>query len=182
MKKKKILIIFIIMLLIVLIGGYFLIKYFKEKKQNEETIVNEYTPEQEISEEQLRQTIVSLYFPSKDKNELIPEARLVDIKEVINAPYEKLINLLIEGPKSDKAKKIIPENTKLLKTYMDNDCVVIDFSKEFLNYNKEDENEKNNLINSIVNTLTELTEVNKVKILIEGNENDEFNEIYARKK
>ena len=65
---------------------------------------------------------------------------------------------------------------------MDNDCVVIDFSKEFLNYNKEDENEKNNLINSIVNTLTELTEVNKVKILIEGNENDEFNEIYARKK
>ena len=182
MKYKRILIVFIILILIVLIGGYFLIKYFKEKKQNEENIVNEYTPEQEISEEQLRQTIVSLYFPSKDKNELIPEARLVDIKEIINTPYDKLINLLIEGPKSDKAKKIIPENTKLLKTYMDNDCVVIDFSKEFLNYNKEDENEKNNLINSIVNTLTELTEVNKVKILIEGNENNEFNEIYTRKK
>ena len=36
------------------------------------------------------------------------------------------------------------------------------------------------MINSIVNTLTELTEVNKVKILIDGNENSEFNEIYER--
>ena len=59
--------------------------------------------------------------------------------------------------------------------------MVLDFSSEFLNYSKEDENEKTNLINSIVNTLTELTEVNQVKILIDGNENSEFNEIYTRK-
>ena len=40
---------------------------------------------------------------------------------------------------------------------------------------------KNNLINSIVNTLTELTEINQVKIIIDGNENEELNEIYTRK-
>ena len=62
---------------------------------------------------------------------------------------------------------------------MEGDCVVLDFSSEFLNFDKEN---KNILLDSIVNTLTELTEVNKVKILIDGNDNDKFNEIYERKK
>ena len=38
------------------------------------------------------------------------------------------------------------------------------------------------MINGIVNTLTELTEVNKIKILVNGKENENFNEIYSRKK
>lgn len=179
MKNKKIGLIFFMILIIILVGGYFGIRYVKNKEET--TTVEEYIPQEEITEDQVRQTIVSLYFPSKETNELNPEARLIDIKEIINNPYEKLINLLIEGPKNEKNKKIIPENTKLNKNYLEDDCVVLDFSAEFLNYSKEDENEKINLINSIVNTLTELTEVNQVKILIDGNENDEFKEVYTRK-
>lgn len=38
------------------------------------------------------------------------------------------------------------------------------------------------MINSIVNTLTQLTEVNQVKILIDGNTNDEFKDIYIVEK
>lgn len=180
MKNKKIGVIFFVILLILLVVGYFAIQYFKNKEQ--QTITEEYIPQEEIAEEQVRQTIVSLYFPLKETNELNPEARLIDIKEIINNSYEKLINLLIEGPKNDKNKKIIPENTKLNKNYLEGDCVVLDFSAEFLNYSKENEKEKSNLINCIVNTLTELTEVNHVKILIDGNEHNEFNEIYSRKK
>lgn len=180
MKNKKIGIIFLIILIILLIGGYLVIQNFKNKET--ENTVEEYIPQEEITEEQARQTIVSLYFPSKETNELNPEARLIDIKEIINNPYEKLINLLIEGPKNDKNKKIIPENTKINKTYLEGDCVVLDFSVDFLNFNKDDEKEKMNLINSIVNTLTELTEVNKVKILIDGNQNEQFNDIYIREK
>jgi spore germination protein GerM len=178
MKNKKIGIIFFVILIFIFIGGYLGIQYAKNKEK--ETIVEEYIPEEEITEDQVRQTIISLYFPSKETNELNPEARLIDIKEIINNPYEKLINLLIEGPKNDKNKKIIPEGTKLNKTYLEGDCVVLDFSAEILNYSKEDEKEKDNIINSIVNTLTALTEVNKVKILIDGNENNEFSEIYTR--
>lgn len=179
MKGKKIGIIFLILLIIILVGGYFGIQQAK-KKQEETTTVEEYTPQEEITEEQERQTIVSLYFPTKETNELNPEARLIDIKEIINNPYEKLVHLLIEGPKNDKNKKIIPDGTKLNKTYLEGDCVVLDFSAEFLNYAKENEKEKTNLINCIVNTLTELTEINKVKILIDGNENTEFNKVYTR--
>lgn len=178
MDRKKIMIIFGILLVIIAISGYFIINKMKESKQ--ETIIEEYTPQEEITEEQARQTIVSLYFPSKEKQEVTPEARLIDIKEIINTPYEKLMNMLLEGPKNEKLERIIPEGTKVLKTYMEGDCLVLDLSKEFLNYDMEKENSKNNMINCIVNTLTELTEVNKIKILIEGNENDQFNETYTR--
>lgn len=181
MKNKKIFIIFSILLIVILIGGHFGIKYVKNKSEKiNNNEIAEYTPEEEITDKQLRQTIVSVYFPSKETNEIVPEARLIDIKEIINTPYEKLVNLLIEGPKNEKNNKIIPENTKLLRNYLEGDCVVLDFSEEFLNYDKNNEQEKNNIIKSIVNTLTGLTEINKVKILINGNINDEFNEVYTR--
>ncbi len=179
MKNKKIGIIFFTAFIILLIGGFFAIRYVKNKEK--ETVVEEYVPEEEITEEQVRQTIVSLYFPNKETNELNPEARLIDIKEIMNNAQEKLISLLVEGPKNEKNKKVIPEGTKLNKSYFEGDCVVLDFSSEFLNYNKEEEKAKENLMDCIVNTLTELTEVNKVKILVNGNENAEFNEVYSRK-
>ncbi len=179
MKNKKIGIIFFTAFIILLIGGFFDIRYVKNKEK--ETVVEEYVPEEEITEEQVRQTIVSLYFPNKETNELNPEARLIDIKEIMNNAQEKLISLLVEGPKNEKNKKVIPEGTKLNKSYFEGDCVVLDFSSEFLNYNKEEEKAKENLMDCIVNTLTELTEVNKVKILVDGNENAEFNEVYSRK-
>lgn len=179
MKNKKIVIIFSVLLIILIIGGYFVIKYLKQKDESGE-IAEEYTPQEEISEEQLRQTIVTLYFISKDTKEITPEARLVDIKDIITNPYENLINLLIEGPKNEKNQKVIPDNTKLNKTYMEGDCITLDFSQEFLNYDKNDEKAKENMVNTIVNTLTELTEVNKVKILIDGNQSEEFQEEYQR--
>ena len=168
MKSQKIITIFSILLIIILIGGFFGIKYVKNKR--DEINIDEYTPEEEITEEQARQTIVSLYFQNKETKEIEPEARLVDIKELINNPYEKIINLLIEGPKSEKNERIIPEGTKLLKTYMEDDCLILDLSEEFLNYDKNDEKIKNNIIFSITKTMTELTEVNKIKILINGKE------------
>lgn len=180
MKNKKIFISFAIVLIIVLVGGFFTIKYLKQKKAEKNPVIEEYTPQEEISEEQLRQTIVSLYFQSKETKELEPEARLVDIKEIMNNPCDKLINLLIEGPKNEKQERLIPENTKLLKSSMEKDCVTLDFSSEFLNYDKSNEKTKENMINSIVETLTQLTEVNQVKILIDGNQNSEFSETYTR--
>lgn len=179
MKNKKIILLFLVLLIIIFVVGFFTIKFVKNKKENE--IQNEYIPEEEISEEQLRETIVSLYFPDKENNLLKPEARLVNVKELMQSPYNVLVELLIEGPKNDKLESIIPQNTKLLNSLLEGECLTLDFSSEFLNYNKEDSKEKDNLINSIVNTVTELNEVNKVKILINGQTNDDFKEIYVRK-
>ena len=180
MEKAKIKIIFGVIAIAIVVVGVLVIKWLKDANEENNTIVGDYTPEAEITEDQARQTIVSLYFPGKESHELMPEARLVDVKELMNIPYEKIINLLIAGPKNEKLEGIIPENTKVLKTYLDKDCLVIDLSKDFLNYDMEKENAKENLINSIVNTLTELTEVNSIKFLIEGNENEQFKDTYVR--
>lgn len=179
MKNKKIIISFIILVIIIFIAGYFGIKYVKQKKNNE--LNGEYIPAEEISEEQSRETIVSLYFPDKETGSLKPEARLVGVKDVITSPYNTLIELLISGPKNEKLKGIFPENTKLLNSSLEGDCLTLDFSSEFLNYNKDNSKNKENLINSIVNTVTELTEVNQVKILINGQVNEELKDTYVRK-
>lgn len=168
MKNKKIILIFLVLLIIIFIIGFFAIKYVKNKKAEE--IQNEYIPEEEISNEQLRETIVSLYFVDKETNILKPEARLVNVKELLQSPYNILIELLIGGPKNEKLKGVIPENTKLLNSSLEGDCLTVNFSSEFLNYNKDDSKEKENLINSITKTLTELNEVNNVKFLINGEE------------
>lgn len=171
MGSKKTITIFGILLIIILVGGFFGIKYAKNKKQNE---IKEYTPEQEITDEQSRQTIVSLFFVDRETGQLVPEARLVDIKELVNLPYEKLANLLIEGPKNDKLKKTIPDNTKILKSYTDKDCLVLDFSSDILSFDKDDKSAKQNLINSVVYTMTQFTEINSVKFLVDGVENEEL--------
>ena len=179
MKNKKILILFIISVILIVVIGYFAIKFVKQKKDNE--IQNEYVPQEEISDEQSRETIVSLYFTDKETGLLKPEARLVNVKDLIKLPYNTLVELLISGPKNDKLKVVIPENTKLLNASLDKECLTLDFSSEILNYNKDDSMLKNNLIYSIVNTVTELNEVNKVKFLVNGQASSDFEEFYVRK-
>ena len=179
MKNKKILILFIISVILIVVIGYFTIKFVKQKKSNE--IQNEYVPQEEISDEQSRETIVSLYFADKETGLLKPEARLVNVKDLIKSPYNTLVELLSSGPKNDKLKVVIPENTKLLNASLDKECLTLDFSSEILNYNKDDSMLKNNLIYSIVNTVTELNEVNKVKFLVNGQASSDFEEFYVRK-
>ena len=180
MEKSKIKIIYGVIALIIVVGGIFVIKTLKNANEENDSILGDYTPEEEISENQARQTIVTLYFPGKESHELMTETRLVDVKELINIPYEKIMKMLMEGPKNEKLETLIPKNTKILKTYLDKDCLILDLSKDFLNYDTEKDYAKENLINSIVNSLTELNEVNSIKILIEGEENEQFKDIYVR--
>lgn len=176
--KKKYIIIFVLLFFIALIIGVFTINKLKRKTPEEVSEVEEYTPEEEITEEQTqkRDTIVTVYYLNKETGKIMPEARIVDVREMINNPYQTLMQLLIEGPKSEKLERIVPEKTMILGTTLKEDCVTINVSSEILNYDKE----KENIIESIVNTLTELNEVNKVKIIVEGQENNEFNKVYEK--
>ena len=96
---KRIITISIIICLI--IGSIFGVYYFFTKEKDEEII--EYTPQEEISEEQMRQTMVSLYFKSGE--EIVPEARLIDVKELLENPYKEILEMLIEGPKNSSLEK-----------------------------------------------------------------------------
>ena len=166
-KKKWLMIILGIILIIGVIVGIWIWK----NVEIETSQITEYTPEEEISEEQMRQTMVSLYFKSGEN--LVPEARLIDVKSLLNNPYEEILKMLIEGPKNEKLSKTIPEGTKINSIVKEGENLIIDFSKEFLQ-NVEGEKEEKLIIQSIVNTLTELTEINGIKIVIDGQENQGF--------
>lgn len=160
--NKKIIIV-VILILVLLIGGWIFLD-----KNEEKEVISEYKPQEEISDEQLRQTIVSLYFQNKSTGELVPEGRLIDVKLLLNEPYTTLMQLLIEGPKNEQLEKLIPKGTVINKIELKNDILYIDLSKEFIENHQGGEELESNTIYSIVNTMTQLTEVNGVKILIEG--------------
>lgn len=171
MNKK---IIIAIIILVILIGGG--VWYFLFYNKNAEVATNEIIPEEEISEEQMRQTIVSLYFYNESTQSLVPEGRLIDVKELVDNPYKKLMELLMEGPQNSSLSKTIPDGTKINSIELKGDTLYIDFSKEFIDNHTSGEEQESATIYSIVNTMTNLTEVNSVKILIDGEENKAFND------
>ena len=90
-----------------------------------------------------------------------------DILEMIK---EKINYLIINSESKDKMpngfRGVIPINTKILDLKLDDNILNINFSKEFLNTNKSDEE---HMIEAIIFTLTEFQEIKGVKINVEGN-------------
>lgn len=154
-------------------------------KNAEKNIINEIIPEEEISNSQLRQTIITLYFMDKEKGKLEPEARQIDALMLLENPYELLINMLIEGPKNENLTGIIPRDTKINNIEIKDGIVYIDFNDYFIKEQNLGDIQEKIIINSILKTLVELKEVNGIKILINGEENlgfpdgaINFNEIF----
>lgn len=161
----------VVVILLLAIIGVSVYLWLKNKDQIESSQIQ---PQEEISDEQMRQTIVTLYYQNKETKELMPEGRMVDVKELLTDPYTTILNLLIQAPKNEKLQSVIPEGTRVLKTELQGDMVYVDLSKEFIDNHPGGLEEENKTIYAIVNTLTELNEVNSVKILINGKENQSF--------
>ena len=168
--NKKIILIIIILAILIGVGVW----YFFFFSKNNEQQVNEIIPEEEISEEQMRQTIVSLYFYNESAKSLASEGRLIDAKELVEDPYRKLMELLIEGPQNTSLSKTIPDGTRVNKAELKGETLYLDLSKEFIENHQGGEEQESITIYSIVNTMTNLTEVNAIKILIDGKENQAF--------
>ena len=161
---KKVLIIILVILFVLICG----ILVFNAN------VEVEYVPETEIADVDLRKTMINLYFQNSENKELQKESRLIDSKDLLIDPYTELLKMLINGPESDFLQKTIPEGTTLLGAEMVGDCLNINFSNDFIDKAPTDENERKNIVYSIVNTMTELNEVNSIKILINGEESKGF--------
>lgn len=167
MTKKKYIIFFILIFVLILgVGGY-IIKYLLKQQ---ETSIDEYTPEEEISEEQSRETIVTIYFTNKETKTLVPEARMIDIKDLINNPYIEILNLLKEGPKSSELEKIFPDDIEFKEITKEGDILKINLSDNYSEYDNNDKELKESKIKAIKKTMAELAEINDIKILINNEE------------
>lgn len=175
MKNKKILLFSLLILCVVLV--VFLIFFLLNNHssvENQTNSITEYTPQEELSDDQIRKTIISLYFKQIESNTLVAEAKCIDVKDLYNDPYTYLINMLIAGPESEKLESAIPEGTKVNSCILKGNVVFVDLSKEFIENAPAGLEEESLIIYSVVNTLTELNEISGVKFLINGEENLSF--------
>ena len=63
-------------------------------------------------------------------------------------------------------KAIIPENTKVLDIKLEDSILTINFSKELLNVSVDNEEK---MLEAIIYSLSEIKDIKKIKILVEGN-------------
>lgn len=167
MKKKLPILLLVLIILGVLI--YFIINHISITKNDD--YIN-FTPEEEISESQLKETTINLYFLNPENNQLKSEGRTIGTSELLQNPYKVIVQKLLDGPTDNKLKSVFPEETRLIDATLSNDCVILNFSEEILNF--KDDVQKYNIINSILDSLTQLNEVNSIKILINNEPNDKI--------
>lgn len=129
----------------------------------------------EISDEKMYRKIFKLYF--RKENKLLAEERKIDIG--LNQPEEKyILEQIILGPENNNLKAVVPKETKIYDIKTDKDICYISLSDDFLNINKLDLDDQKFAVYGIVNSLTELENINKVQFLIETEKIDKKNLIF----
>jgi len=124
-------------------------------------------------------TPLRLYFANEDNTKLKLEIRYVDstdLKDDVSNLATAIVNELIKGPSDEKLfRRTVPAEAKLRSPVsIKNKVATVDFSKEFKTKHPGGKDAEKMTIYSIVNSLTELEEIEKVKFLIEGKEQREF--------
>jgi len=124
-------------------------------------------------------TPLRLYYANEDNTKLKLEIRYVDstdLKDDVSNLATAIVNELIKGPSDEKLfRRTVPAEAKLRSPVsIKNKVATVDFSKEFKTKHPGGKDAEKMTIYSIVNSLTELEEIEKVKFLIEGKEQREF--------
>lgn len=119
------------------------------------------------------------YFVSEDKAKLEGELRYMEIGEAKQSTENiasTIVTELLKGPSKDfSGKRIIPEGTKLLSPVtISGSLAVVNLSKEFVNNSSAEKKDIDMSIYSLVNSVTEIKELDRVKILIDGKEEASF--------
>jgi germination protein M len=124
---------------------------------------------------------VSLYFGYDTGTEakLAEESREITADENI---YKTCIEELIKGPESSGLYPTIPSNVRVNLVKVSDGTATVDFSKEIITNFEEIPHSSTTevlAIYSIVNTLTEFEEINKVQITVEGKDTGEIDGLYV---
>ena len=122
---------------------------------------------------------VHLYFANDDNTRLMKEIRYIkmsDAKQSTSHLASVIVQELISGSSKEKGyKTTIPAGTKLRSPVAVKEGIAtVDFSKEFKNKQTAGKDAEKMTIFSIVNSLTELKDIQKVKFTIEGKAQKEY--------
>ncbi|MEA4964513.1 MAG: GerMN domain-containing protein [Oscillospiraceae bacterium] len=115
----------------------------------------------------LAETTLNIYYSDADSRYLIPQ----EVKTKLETTEEQAayaISLLGQAPESGALRTTLPENTEILDLSIEDGLCIVDFSADFLQNRPETDSEERMTILSIVDTLTEFQEINRVQFYVEG--------------
>jgi len=116
---------------------------------------------------------ILLYFPNQSAEYVVPEQRTVE-KRQGEKLEEVIFRELQKGSERAGYGSVIPEGTKLISSEVKDGICYLDLSKEFVENNPGGTAFEMVLINSIVNSLTELSYIEKVQFLVEGEKREVY--------
>ena len=121
-----------------------------------------------------------LYFANDEGDKLVGYP-MEDVKEGSTTIEQLIVSHLIEGPKEEAKRKglkgVIPKDTILNNVTTKEGVCYVDLSKEFLN--QVDGVKDKVTVFSLVNSLIELSSINKVQIMIDGKIIDRYHDEIA---
>ncbi len=116
---------------------------------------------------------ITLYFSDANAECLVPEIRRVNLRR--GDSLEKLVmQELIRGPESQEAGNTVPTETKIRSIETKDSVCFVNLSSDFVTKNPVGTSGERMTVYSIVNSLTELSGIDKVQFLIEGEKKDVY--------
>lgn len=110
---------------------------------------------------------VLLYYGGEGNEKFVSEERQITYREGEDK-YEATLKELIKGPGNQAYIANIPKNTGVYGTIKQNKDLLVNVSSDFLNFGGSVAEIV--AVGSIVNTLTQFAEIERVKMLVEGEE------------
>ncbi|QGT99594.1 hypothetical protein SYNTR_1001 [Candidatus Syntrophocurvum alkaliphilum] len=157
------------LILLIVFAGFIMGCNGQTNATNDQPPLEPYEDESELITDE-----VVLYFSDDQAMYLVPEKRMVTGKKNGKYPFPAgaIVLELIQGPKSEELRPTIPPETRLLAIDIVNGIAKVDFTEEFRTKHWGGTTGETMTILSIVNSLTELEEIEKVKLLIGGEQID----------
>lgn len=119
---------------------------------------------------------LTLYFANGDGTALEAETR--EVVHSANTSLERLIvEQLIEGPMDDDKNAVLPKDTKVLNVSVAENICYVNFDSSFLSGTLKTSEKLP--IYAIVNSLTELQNVNKVQITVDGSQDVMYRDLVS---
>lgn len=110
---------------------------------------------------------VNLYFTTKNHTGITKETKSISISDNTNLEKE-VIFLLSENPAPAEVESPFPKGTRVNSVSVDEGTCIVDVSEEFITNTPHNPEQEKAILFSIVNTLTELPKIDRVKFLING--------------
>lgn len=119
---------------------------------------------------------IVLYFPDKSSDKLIAEQRKVKVNDTV-ALEQYVVEELIKGTQSSKARNVIASDTVLISAQTTDDTCFVNFKSSFIEKNTGNPANEELVIYSVVNSLCQIKGVNFVQFLVDGKKTEQFGSI-----